>query len=588
MRNSSRLRKFFRFASARNIPWGYVGLGALSSTLLVMSFPPVAGWGLIFVGFVPFLLGVALAPSAREVAWLGFSQSVFFLLGGFHWISFVVTNFGGLPWIVGVLVVLIFSIFAELQFFFFGLIAYALFRAASERQVSSSRWARAFLAFLVLPLVYVGLDYLNPKIFPSTLGHALYGWLSVAQIAEFGGVFILTFPVLVANFAVASLVLAWWRKLRPARFGAAGQSVAVVFPGPLAACLALLLLGAGLFFASEWGTRRIAALTDLKKTYTKKLKFSVIQGNIGDIDKLSSEKGYEPAVQKVLSTYRDATLASVRAFHPDLVIWPETAYPFLYTHFADDASNRSGAARDQWIKTFMTELNTPLFFGAYSSQGKRDFNTAFLVKPPFELAATYRKSILLAFGEYVPLGPLSPLIQNIVPTIADFGRGPGPIVVDVKGVKLGPQICYEGIFPEHSRGAAKLGADILLNITNDSWFGRTHEPNLHLLLTLFRTIELRRPMIRGTNTGISTVVDITGEMRWSTRLFEPASIDAELAVPGEGQRAPETFYSRHGELFAAACAVVALVAACYAFGPLILVVFRKLGAKAALRLRATR
>ncbi|MBI3555368.1 MAG: apolipoprotein N-acyltransferase [Deltaproteobacteria bacterium] len=509
----------------RRLPWRFIGTGFLSASLLVLSFPPASIWPLAFIGFVPFLLGLLYARNFREVAWMGATHSIFYILFGFSFVSFVVTNFGGLPWIVGKLVLVIFSL------------------------------------FVALPVVYIGLDFTYPKIFPNTLGHVLYNWLPVAQLAEITGLFGLTVPILLSNLAIAILLsrTVGRRQLKgPAAAGLAG---------PFSAVLALALVAGFLWNADRWGRARMEKLNAQERGWTRKLKISVIQGNIGDIDKLSSERGYEPAIAHVLNTYREATLDSVKNFHPDLVIWPETSYPFLYTHLMDQGANASGAARDQWMKDFVHEINTPMFFGSYSNSGKRDFNTAFLVKPPFDLAGQYRKSILLAFGEYIPLGPFSSIIQDIVPSIADFGRGPGPVLFDVKGAKLGPQICYEGIFPEHSRGAVKLGADFLLNITNDSWFGLTGEPKLHLLLTIFRSIETRRPMIRATNTGISTVVDLTGEMRWSTRLFEPASIDTTLNFPGPGQHAPVTFYTRHGEYFASTCGVFTLLASLLVFGP---------------------
>ncbi|MBI3543127.1 MAG: apolipoprotein N-acyltransferase [Deltaproteobacteria bacterium] len=538
----------------RHVPWRFAFTGFLSALLLVLSFPPWSVWWLGFVGMIPFLLGLVYARSWREVAWMGAVHSVFFIVLGFNFVAFVAVEFGGLPWIVGLLILLAYSTFGEIQFLAFALLAYGLLQAAAKLR---RPLARAAFTFVVLPLVYIGVDFLYPKIFPNTLGHVLYNWLPVAQAIEYVGLHGLTLPLVIVNLAGASLIVRYAR-IKPRHDALAG---------PVASVVALAVVAVALAAVDSWGRGRMAELTALEKTWTRKLKVSVIQGNIGDVDKLASESGYEPAVKKVLDAYRDASLDSISHFHPDLVVWPETSYPFLYTHLTDAAANNSGAARDAWMKEFVAETRTPIFFGAYSSVGKRDYNTAFLLKPPFELAGSYRKSILLAFGEYVPLGPLSPLITSIVPVIADFGRGPGPITLEVKGVKLGPQICYEGIFPEHSRGAVAQGADALLNITNDSWFGRTGEPWLHLLLTVPRSIELRRPMIRSTNTGVSTIVDITGEMRYSTRLFETASIDTTLSFPGAGQKPIETFYSRHGDVFAQACSAFALLAAFFVFGP---------------------
>lgn len=532
------------------IAWKYVLTGALSAFLLVLSFPTYSLWWLAFVGFVPFLLGLLQASTLSEVGWMGFAAMTSFILIGYTWISFVATNFGGLPWIVGKLVLVAFSLFAEAQFLVFAWVAFALMRKVARLpRLAKSEFFKAGFAFVFLPLLYLGLDDINPKIFASSWGHVLYNWLSVAQLAEFAGVYGLTLPVVVCNFAVAALVFGVLKR----KGGEGGRS----FPGVAPAILAIVVLAVFFWRADRWGRSRMGELARLEASYSKTIKVGVVQANIGDIDKLASEKGFEPAVEHVLSVFHDMSLESVHRFHPDLLVWPETAWPFLYTHLMDSNANRAGMARDGWIRDFMGEAQTPLFFGSYSSVAGRDYNTAFLVSPPFELTGVYQKSILLAFGEYVPLGPLAPLVQQFVPTIADFGRGHGPAVLELKGVRFGPQICYEGIVPEYSRGAVALGADVLLNITNDSWFGDTHEPWLHLLLTVFRSIELRRPMLRSTNTGVSTVVDITGRLHDSTPLFKPSFIETTLRAPGPGQQAPNTFYLRHGEWFAQACAALA-------------------------------
>lgn len=526
------------------VPWPFVGAGTLSAALLVLSFPPYLAWGLAFVGMVPFLLALFRARSHWDAFWIGFPCMVFFILFGFGWISFVATNFGGLPWIVGKLVLLLFALFAEAQYLIFALAAFSILQLIRAR--GKAGWGVSALWLVALPIAYVGMDFLYPKIFPSAFGHVLYGWFSVAQLAEYTGVYVLSLPIVWVNMALAVLL---HKATTRERLSSPAMAVALI-----------AAVGVGLLAADRWGTRRIAELKELDKGYTKSLKFSLIQANIGDMDKLASEGGFEPAVQKVLSTYREMSKEAIAKYKPDLIVWPETAFPFLFTHLQDDLANRTGQARDAWMYALMREIDTPLYFGTYSAIDNRDYNSAFLLEPPFRQTAVYRKSILLAFGEYVPLGPLSPLIQTLIPTIANFGRGPGPVALDFKGVKLGPQICYEGIYPEHPRGAVRAGADILLNITNDSWFGDTTEPWLHLALTAFRSIELRRPLVRATNTGISTIIDTTGEMRYRTRLFEKETLNAEVKAPGPDQAAPVTFYIKHGEILAQVCALFALAA----------------------------
>lgn len=527
--------------------FGKYAASIFSSILLVLSFPPYSVWPLVFIGLVPFLIALNFARSYRQVFFIGTSCSIPFILLGFPWVADVAVEFGSLPWIVGKLILLGYSLFGEIEFLIF---AFAVYFVLNCVQLIHSKVVKIITYFVVLPAFYVGFDWLYPKIFPNTLGHVLYDWFSVIQITEYIGAFGLTFFIVEINLALAvlSLVAFYTHKKSVFTQGVFVKSAAIV----LCICTASLLV------FSFWGKSRILELEKISQGFNKKFKVSIIQANIGDIDKIASESGSRSAIQKVLNTYKEMSLLSVKRFHPDLVIWPETAYPLLYTHFKDENANAYGSANDAWIKDLSGQLKTPLYFGGYSARNGRDFNSAFLVTPAAELVGFYQKTILLPFGEYIPLGPLSVFISNFIPAIADFGRGAGSAVIPFNGIKLGPQICYEGIIPEHSRQAVHQGANVLLNITNDSWFGNSAEPWLHLRLTAMRSIELRKPLIRATNTGVSTVVDITGKMTQVTRLFQPEILEAEILVP-QGEAAPQTFYFRYGEVFAFICVWIGFI-----------------------------
>jgi apolipoprotein N-acyltransferase len=124
---------------------------------------------------------------------------------------------------------------------------------------------------------------------------------------------------------------------------------------------------------------------------------------------------------------------------------------------------------------------------------------------------------LLAFGEYLPLSEQFPFLLKALPFVSNFGRGLGPAILDLplasgQGLRIGGQICYEGLYPDFTRGLVEKGAELLVNVTNDSWFGYPFEPNQHLYMTLARAIEVRRPLLRSTNTGISTAILASGEV----------------------------------------------------------------------------
>ena len=138
------------------------------------------------------------------------------------------------------------------------------------------------------------------------------------------------------------------------------------------------------------------------------------------------------------------------------------------------------------------------------------------------------------FGETLPFADQFPSMKDWFPTMGFFGQGPGPEVYTVRNAagepfRLAPSICYEGLFVDFSAEGALKGADALLNVTNDSWFGEHGEPYQHLSLTRFRSIETRLPMIRSTNTGFSVWIDPLGEQVKTTALFTQDVLTAEIS-----------------------------------------------------------
>jgi apolipoprotein N-acyltransferase len=184
----------------------------------------------------------------------------------------------------------------------------------------------------------------------------------------------------------------------------------------------------------------------------------------------------------------------------------------------------------------------PLLFGGYDQKDGKDFNAFFFLSPePIpgfpgdEDMQVYRKNILLLFGEFIPGAEQIAWIRNQFPQVGNFGRGPGPQVFKVRSAKgqdvvFSPIICYEALFSDYVIKAARAGSQLILNITNDSWFGPWGEPELHLSLTVFRGIETRLPQLRSTNTGISTLVLPSGEMPQRTGIGTQEVMNATVPL----------------------------------------------------------
>jgi apolipoprotein N-acyltransferase len=290
-----------------------------------------------------------------------------------------------------------------------------------------------------------------------------------------------------------------------------------------------------LIFVAGWlyGYTRNIQIHRLLFESNKIIHAAGIQGNIGDIDKIASEQGLSVATKKVMDTYTSMTDQAMQLRPPpDFVVWPETSYPSTF----GKPSSRADLALDTRMTEFSKTLNIPILFGGYDRIGRKDFNAFFLLNPDSELQV-YRKNILLLFGEYIPGADQIEWIRRNFPQVGNFGRGIGPTTLEIHTrnpnmptLKASPIICYEALFSNYVIESARMGSQLILNVTNDSWFGTWGEPQLHLALTVFRSIETRLSMLRTTNTGISTLILPDGEITQATTLNVGQVMNASIPL----------------------------------------------------------
>ena len=251
--------------------------------------------------------------------------------------------------------------------------------------------------------------------------------------------------------------------------------------------------------------------------------------------KVAAEHGLGGASDQVIGEYLKYSDQAAHATNvPDAIVWPETAYPALFGKPQRPDEKRM---EDQ-LRNFSANYHGTIIFGGYDQDSQfQDYNSLFFLPSTATISGnrvpTYHKNILLMFGETLPFADQFPTMKSWFPTMGFFGRGPGPEVYPVKNAKgdvfqVAPSICYEGLFPPHSVVGASLGADVLLNVTNDSWFGPYGEPYMHFALTRFRTIENRLPMMRSTNTGITAIIDPLGRIESKTELFVPQILSSVI------------------------------------------------------------
>jgi apolipoprotein N-acyltransferase len=348
------------------------------------------------------------------------------------------------------------------------------------------------------------------------LGNSQIDVTPIAQAASLIGVYGLSALVVLVSVALAWIVV-----------GPPGRGRVV----PAAAVAALI---AGLAW---WGGAR-ASQGDLLRTGTP-VRVALVQGNVAQ-----DEKWDAAFADAIYRRYLALSRAGV-AQGATLVVWPESATPFLFEeHPAAEAT-----------RLLARETGARLFIGGeqYERPAGRYYNSAFLIQPTGSVGGSYRKIHLVPFGEYVPLQSILSFAGPLVERVGGFTPGDTMTIFQIREGAFSTGICYEAVFPELSREAVQRGSQLLTSITNDAWFGRSSAPWQHLAMARMRSIETGRYMARAANTGISAIVDPYGQVVRQTPLFEEAvSVGEVRFLDGT------TLYVRIGDVVPWAGLVVAI------------------------------
>ena len=247
---------------------------------------------------------------------------------------------------------------------------------------------------------------------------------------------------------------------------------------------------------------------------------------------------------------------SRKALYPDtrLLIWPESSTPFYFQSEKD---------YQEAIFDIIRDKDVFLLLGSPSMEVREgrlyNYNSAFLLSPLQKVAGKYDKIHLVPYGEYIPLKHFFPFINKMVAGIGDFSSGDSISLLGLPEASFGVLICYEIIFPDLTRRFVKQGAQFLVNITNDAWFGKTSAPHQHLSMAVVRAIENRRYIARAANTGISAFIDATGEIKSASALFTESFLTGTIGIMDM-----KTFYTTYGDVFALISSLVSLLMLSYA------------------------
>ncbi len=505
-----------------------------SGGLLALSFPPADQAWLVWLALVPLVSAVWFGRTGAgsehfRPAALGYVAGLTFFTITFSWFSELAPLFSN-PWLraLPLLLALYLGLYFACWAWFVG---WLLPKADAGEFVRSSR---NLLVAALGATAWVALEWVRGWLFSgfgwNALGVALHADLAMIQIVDRTGVAGLSWLIAFCNLMAVLVV----RRI----VAEIGPQFLKRMRWEFSATVALVVL------VWAYGTR---TLLRGDATPTVPLRIAAIQSNIPQRDKFNPSQEEE-----IFATFDRLTgLALAMQPQPQLVLWPESATPRGL--FADQANH-------DFVFAQAERSAAALLFGTTDLDYERgtDYNVAVLLSDRGERLQMHRKMHLVPFGEYLPLRPvLEPIVGELV--AADFTRGEEFTVLKLAdpAVQLSTLICFEDTLGYLSRQFVAAGAQLLVNVTNDGWFGRSSAARQHLANAVFRAVENRRPLVRCANTGMTGIVNSTGYFeRWVPE-FEEGIAVREIAVPVAGAT---TFFTRHGDLLSPTSAAVTVIA----------------------------
>lgn len=476
----------------------------LSAILLILSFPNFNLWILAWFGFVP-LFFVLQHVSKIKAFLLSYFTGLVFWFGIIYWLIHV--TLPGMIVLVGYLA-FYFAIFGLLTKIFLG---------------RSSRWNLFFV-----PSLWCVLEYVRSHLFTgfpwALLGYSQFLNLAVIQIADITGAWGVSFLVMMANVFIYRLI---------------NRSFTIYY------LRYVFRFGLILFVVLGYGIFKLSVRAP--DSASSGVKISVVQGNIPQYLK------WEPRARSFIVRKYLGLSEQVLKSGPDLIIWPEAALPVVLEEEPQYYER---------VQDFVREKGKPLLFGSVTSREGDFYNSALLLSGQGKLLQRYDKLHLVPFGEYIPLRKKLRFLESLVP-IGDFTAGNQYTLFSLGKLKFAVLICFEDLFPDLARSFSKNGADFLVNITNDAWFGETSSPHQHLAASVLRAVEVRRYLIRAANTGVSGFIAPTGKIISLVRgkdakaIFTPGYNTQSLPI----LKSQPTFYASCGDWFILASLVYLIIGA---------------------------
>jgi len=454
---------------------------------------------------------VRLQPARPGQAFLlSYLCGILWYAGTCYWIFDTMRHFGGLSTPAAALALFLFCCYLGLYHGFFGLLLSLL--AGPGRDYRR--------ALVVAPFLWVAVELARTRItgFPwDLLGISQVDNAALCRIAGWTGVYGISFEIVLVNVALTAAFLIP-REKRAAMLVAALAAAAVLQAGVLVEPPAVK-------------ADRLALLVQQNLSVSAKWTPAFFQQTLGDLTEL---------------TVKSASASPAKI---DLTVWPESPAPF-FTNDAQfrDAISQMARTTNAWAVTGSIGTAPPV-----SGREPTEFNSAALISPAGEWTARYDKVHLVPFGEFLPFPSLFSFAGGLTKEVGEFGRGDSRDPLDAGSAPLGVFICYESVFPDEVRQFAQHGAQVFVNISNDGWYGDSGAYAQHLNQTRMRALENNRWLLSATNTGVTASIDPWGRVVASIPRKERTALIAPYALTSV-----TTFYTRHGDWFAYACAIISL------------------------------
>lgn len=523
-----------RFSSAYLFPWL---LAMLTGVTMSCSFPPYdrPGFAWIpFVAFAPLASALLFSPLptsfGRRLSYtffLGFVAGAVFFLLTLEWITAV-------AWEGLVTLPFYLALYAGCWGMFVGIVLRFLI---GNKKISSGR---NLLVACLAAAAWTGLEWLRGTLFTgfgwNSFGVAFHHTIPLVQICDVTGVSGLSFLGVMTGCMIALALRRFFHEVQQRKVT---LSLRMRPHGDLLITLLIIVM------VMSYGLHELLSPTPPQKT----LSIAAIQGNIPQNHKWN--RAFE---ESIMETYCRESKAAL-ALHPDLIVWPEAATPRPLLCDQKIFSQ---------VEQLMQQGDADFLIGSlhYEAQPQKDYNAAILLnstKQGISEIQYYAKSHLLPFGEYIPCRKSFPFFKWIIGDriLGDFDAGPGPklLFLSHQAIKVAPLLCFEDTLGNLVRQFAGLGAQALITLTNDGWFGHTSASQQHVINALFRCAETKLPMLRVANTGVTCLIDrfgrITNQLQdGQGNSFFEGIMAARWNLP---QDPSLTFYSKHGDLFAQGC-----------------------------------